>query len=104
MLGAHLRRMRKNKGLSVREVVMLTGIPRRTIYSYESEEALPIPRKLGLLMHAYGATPGERLDTFDIYIHQEPSGESATSGLDGLRIRRRLGHPPLKTRDASVAT
>lgn len=67
MLGKHLTGIRNRVGLTVRQAQHLTGIPRRTLYAYESGAARPAPHRLGTLLDAYDATDEERLEALAYY-------------------------------------
>lgn len=56
-----LRQMRKRAKLTTKDVEVLTGIRRFTVYSWEREGCRPSPEGLGALLDAYNATAAERL-------------------------------------------
>lgn len=75
MLGNHLRSLRKRRGLRMPQVVAATGYPRRSLYGYEADEALPPPHKLGRLLDLYQATVGERWLAYEAYTSEPPKPE-----------------------------
>lgn len=67
MLGAHLNGIRLRRNKRVVEIADETGIPPNTVYVYLSDRNKPSPERLGLLLDALDATPGERLDALTFY-------------------------------------
>lgn len=59
MLGAFLRKAREAHGLDVREVAIALGIPRATIYMWESPRSRPDPVDIRRLLTHYGCDESE---------------------------------------------
>lgn len=97
MLGRHLTGIRNRVGLTVRQAQRLTGIPRRTLYAYESGAARPAPERLGTLLDAYDATDSERLDALTYYT---TSPQTRTSS--GVALGSNTDHPSAPAEDTGL--
>lgn len=66
MLGSLLKAMREGAGLSLLKVRGKLGIPRSTLYMWESPASRPEPEDLQRLLDLYRATDEQRLKAWEL--------------------------------------
>ena len=75
VLGARLRSIRKERGLSVKELAERIDVSFPTIYRWENGERVPDGFNMGKLMNVLGVRMKDIISNIDIYTKSDTGGE-----------------------------
>ncbi len=107
MLGEELKRLRRAKGLSLREVAHALGISHMSYNNYERGLAVPPPVRCAALAAALGVTREAvddliEDDQYEVFLRARPlSEEGKRAARDFLRLVRQRERPAGERRQGS---